>query len=500
MPKAQYDQLIILIKSLDKVEKRAFRIYVNRLESNKDGKFIKLFDYIDKSKSPDGLNIKKSFTPALSVSKLSNLKRHLYKEILTSLRLLHSNKDSELMVSEQLDYSKILYKKGLYKQALKILDRAKDQANKFNLVMIGMEIIEFEKLIESRHITRSRKVSNKIEKLLLSSKKIKTKINRVSDLLNIALKIHGLYIKMGHVKSSRDQVFVKDYFEANMIVRINSKSEFYEKIYWHQSYMWYNYTILNFKYCYRHSLAQIELFYKDSEMLAKDPDLFMRAMHYVLLSLFYLKDVKRYDFYNQKFLSFFKEHAPYWNKTSKLIYFIYGRNAVLNSYFLRDDYKGAEKEIKTINEELASFSSMIDQHRKIIFLYKIAWLYFAQKKYNSCIDYLLEIINLKKQQLKREIFLYANLILLLCHYELSHYELVRNKLTNIKRLFDQEEQSNDLITAITDTLRVLSSERRTMNTKEKQKLNNISSKISKDRFNLRSTIFLDAKRWLHNTA
>ena len=42
------DNLFVLIKSLSKSEKRQFKLYVGRMDSNEDSKFLKLFNLLDK--------------------------------------------------------------------------------------------------------------------------------------------------------------------------------------------------------------------------------------------------------------------------------------------------------------------------------------------------------------------------------------------------------------------------------------------------------------------
>jgi hypothetical protein len=53
VPTSQDDQLISLINSLTKAEKRNFKLYVNRLQSKSDVKFVQLFDVMDKMDSWD---------------------------------------------------------------------------------------------------------------------------------------------------------------------------------------------------------------------------------------------------------------------------------------------------------------------------------------------------------------------------------------------------------------------------------------------------------------
>ncbi len=149
-----YEQLFELIKSLTKSEKRTFKIYAKRQNSEVDLKFLILFDLLDKmSMYDEELLLKKA--KGIKKAQLSNLKAHLYKQILISLRLVQINYNKDIEIREQIDYAKILFNKGLYKQSLKLLDRLKSQAEKYNLDLLTLDIIEFEKLIESRYITRS---------------------------------------------------------------------------------------------------------------------------------------------------------------------------------------------------------------------------------------------------------------------------------------------------------------------------------------------------------
>ena len=116
----QKDSLFILVKSLSKSEKRQFNLYVSRLGGNVDAKFFSLFKFLDKMKAYNEKEIIKS--NIVTKQQLSNLKAHLYKQILISLRLNPSHQNIRLQIREQLDFATILYQKGLYKQSLKLLN------------------------------------------------------------------------------------------------------------------------------------------------------------------------------------------------------------------------------------------------------------------------------------------------------------------------------------------------------------------------------------------
>ncbi|NJK84253.1 MAG: hypothetical protein HC912_11140 [Saprospiraceae bacterium] len=53
MPKQKTDDLVQLIKSLSRSEKRHFRIFVRRNQSSADILFLQLFDFLDKHQEYD---------------------------------------------------------------------------------------------------------------------------------------------------------------------------------------------------------------------------------------------------------------------------------------------------------------------------------------------------------------------------------------------------------------------------------------------------------------
>src|SRR5690554_6517644 len=85
------DYLFVLIKSLSQSEKRSFKLYVKRFESNENAKFIKLFDIMDKMEVYDERWILKK--APVSKKQLANMKAHLYKQVLVGLRLINADQN-----------------------------------------------------------------------------------------------------------------------------------------------------------------------------------------------------------------------------------------------------------------------------------------------------------------------------------------------------------------------------------------------------------------------
>ena len=124
MPNRPTDALFQLIKSLEKSEKRNFKLFVKRNSASDDLKIIQLFDALDKMKDYDEEQLLKK-NKTLKKQQLSNTRALLYKQILASLRLINHGDNIDIQLHEQMDYARILYNKGLYLQGLKILDKMK---------------------------------------------------------------------------------------------------------------------------------------------------------------------------------------------------------------------------------------------------------------------------------------------------------------------------------------------------------------------------------------
>ena len=148
MPNRSTDTLFQLIQSLERAEKRHFKLFMKTDAVTGDLKVVQLFDALEKMTNYDEevLLQKNDF---IQKSQLSNLKARLYQEVLASLRDLKKDSNIDLQLHEQLDFARVLYNKGLYLQSLKILDKVKELAKANNQVTYILQVLFLEKKIET---------------------------------------------------------------------------------------------------------------------------------------------------------------------------------------------------------------------------------------------------------------------------------------------------------------------------------------------------------------
>ena len=233
MPNTKNEDIFHLIKSLEKSEKRNFKLYMKRVSGSEDFIIMQLFDAIDKADTYNEEYILKK-NKNIKKQQLSNLKAHLTKQILASLRILNEENNISVWVTEQIHNAHIYYNKGLYIQSLKVLNKAKSVAQNYNLIFNTIQILNFEKKIESLHITRS--MEDRAEKLANEVNTTNSHILRQGQLSNLSLNLYGWYIKNGHARNKQDEASLKAYFNQHLKVASDEKLNFYEKLFYYQAH------------------------------------------------------------------------------------------------------------------------------------------------------------------------------------------------------------------------------------------------------------------------
>jgi hypothetical protein len=494
MPNSANDPLFLLVNSLTAAEKRHFKLYILRNQSNAEAKFVQLFNVLDAARDYNEEQLLKKL-PAVTRQQLPNIKAHLYGELLTALRLLHSEKNMEIQIREQIDFARILYTRGLILQALKILDKVKISAKAHSHFILMLEILQFEKDIESRHITRSLK--GRAGVLISETDFVLKQINEVTHLSNVALKMYELYLENGHAKDETHSQEIEKIFRRNIKGINEDQISFFGRAYLHQSFCWYHVIQLDFVHYYRHAQKWVQLFENHPEEKKEEPFLYVKAMHNLLNALFVTGRHKKMSGELFVFEQFYKTAADF-NQNLEIQTFVYLYTAKINKYFLEGTFSEGLLLIPEIENKLKAYFQYIDTHRVLVFYYKIASLYFGAGDNDQAILYLNKIINLKVGQLRTDIQCFSRLLHLIAHYESGNFELVDYLIKSVYRFLSKMENLDAVLTEIFSFLR------KSLSSKPKDihhtfiLLKGDLQKISQDRYNRRSYQYLDIVSWLES--
>ena len=407
------DNLFVLVKSLSKSEKRQFRLYVGRMDSNEDSKFLNLFQLLDKMKRYDEeIILEKGI---VTKQQLSNLKAHLYKQILISLRMNPMHKNIRIQIREQLDFATILYQKGLYKQSLKVLEKAKILAIKNEEKYSAYDIVELEKVIESQYITRS--MSNRAETLIAEAEQLRVQNNLSTQLSNLSLQLYERLIKAGYAKSDEEFREITKFFYEKLPKCDLENLGFREKLWYYKAHVWYGFLTQDFLSTFRNASKWVEMFEEHPSMIAIHPVFYLKGNNYLMESLALIKYPSKFkEVLHQMYVQTEKVDFPN-NDNLKALRFLIHYSNRLNLHFLEGTYAEAQLLIPEIKKNIKAHQNKIDPHHIMLFYYKMACVYFGVEDYENCIAYLDKIISNKRLKMREDLMCFSRVLNIFAHYE-----------------------------------------------------------------------------------
>ncbi len=492
MPTLKTRYLLDLIQTLSKSEKRHFKLYTTQSKS-KEKLYIQLFDLLDKSGVYDEKNILLKI-PNIKRAQLSNLKAHLYKQLLRALRDYHKTSYSEIKAREMFDFAKVLYAKGQYQASIAMLQKVKSIALKTQKSPLLYLAISFEKQIESQHVTGS--MAKRAAELSSHSAEIVSKLEVADRLSNLALKMYGLYLRRGYAKRAKDVSYLNKFFLAELPSSQAEHLDFYPRLHYYQSHVWYYQMLQNFQQYHAYAKLWVELFDEFPEMKVPETVTYIKGFHNVLNSLFGLGKLGAFEVALNDLAAFknANEATLSLNEQSQLNLFIYTHQ--LNLIFLNTNYKSGLDILPELEQMLLSSKYPWDINRKLTFYYKIACVYFGAGRLGESIRYLNLITNAYYPKFKEDIQCFARILNLIAHYDLGNENLVSYQVRSVYRFLLKMKEMQQVQREIFNFIRRTPKMERRVIKSEFQELKQTLLVLRKDKLERRPFLYLDILSWL----
>lgn len=433
------EKITHLIQSLSKAEKRNFKMFIRRNNRNQEElKQTILFDIIERFGSIRHAVVKRELA-GLSKKNLAELSTLLYRNILKSLRILQSG-EQDYRIRETIDHAQLLYQRGLFKNSLELLAKAKQDAKQAQKFFLVYEIIDFEKKIESRHVTSSHQ--QRANELTEDAIQVRAILEAEGYWTELSLKLYDFYLKSGHTRSEAESQSLKQlFFDHRPQYTFSANANFYEQLYRYQSHVWYYYILQEFPNAYRYSVAWIDLFNNHPGFLQTERFQLLKGFHNCLSVLYFCQDNRRFQYYFRKMELFVAENDLVFDPNTRLIAFIYLHLARLNSVVLNGRFTESLPYLSALSEQLETNKHQLDHHRTMVFNYKIATIYFTAGEHRKCLYYLNLIINDNPKNLHEDVQSFARILNLITHYELGNFELIFSQVKSVYRFLLKLEET-----------------------------------------------------------
>lgn len=402
-----------LIKAMSKAEKRNFKLYASRQGHSREAKFIQLFDCIDGMECYDEERIL-SRCPSLKREQLPNMKAHLYKQILRSLRLLGGQHSALLNLQEQVDFARLLFDKGLYCQSEKVLAKAAVMAAELEqhavsilIAELGRQVYECKVSGEMTHLstTANREIMDTCSQL-----------ETANELSNLAIRLYSLHLQLGYARSQKDLDLLNSYFKPRLDSYAGRSLSFSERFYYYQAKAWYHYVRHNFAYAYRYSRAWIDMFEEKPSMKEVMYDSYLHGYAQFLEGAYLMR---RYGLFVKALESFERESSStgVLNCNATMISQQVLFTARINKCILEGAFKEGLWLARSADGFLKRYGKYLSLYDRMSLDYKIALLYFGDGNYSRCMDHLAGIIAVKDPQVRRDLQCYARMLNIVACYE-----------------------------------------------------------------------------------
>jgi hypothetical protein len=401
----------------------------------------------------------------------------------------------DLQLNEQFDYAHILYKKGLFMQSLRIIDRAREIAKVNQKFYFLPQLIALEKRIEGLHITRH--IQHRADTLSTEANDVNMHIDKVTRLSNLALQLFSWFVQNGHARDEYDEKDIRKFMTQNLPSGAWKETGFYERMYLYQSYTWYAFIRQDFLQYYRYSQKLVNLFDEQPLMKRVETSHHIKAIHYLLNAHFDLRNHRGFEKTLRQFEQLAQTDRVRDHDNFRVQTFIYTSQARINQHFMQGTFKEGLTIIPSIEKELAEYDLFLDSHRVLVLNYKFAMMYFGSEDYNTCIDYLQKIIN-DNTNLRYDLQCYARVLHLMAHYELGNDMLMESLSKSVYRFMAKMKNLTAVEEAMFKFLRQSIPLSPRQLKPEFEKLLNTIKHLENDRFQTRSFAYIDIISWVES--
>lgn len=496
MPKERSDALYLLVHSLSAGEKRYFRLYASRMGGGDDKKFIRLFDCIAAQQEYDepALLLKER---SLKPAQLPNMKAHLYATILKTLRLCHAQHMVDISIADQLDYARILYNKCLYKDCLRMIDKAKRLAGINNRTLIMLELLELEKLAIRKTIAG--KNEDRVNEVVQRAQAVAERIANINTFSNLAIRLNTFYVRTGFIRDKSDLEKVNEFFRKSLPDYDEKKLSINERIFLYDSYVGYCLFVQDFRKGYEYARKWNRLFEDRPEMIPNELEHYIRALNALLVVQNKLGLFDEFSATHKTLVALKRRKDLSFNQNINLTLFKAIYIHEINRHFLIGEFRSGTRIVARLENDLDKFFPLLDQNSILIFYYKIACLYFGADQYKTALNWLNRIINTKDVDLREDIHAFARILALISHYELGNDALVEYHLKSLYRFLLKKGHISAYYRLILGFLKQLSKNttgKRLIRlfTQLKEDMKGLSSK----RFEKRAFYYFDIITWLES--
>ncbi len=439
-------ELFELIKSLSKAEKRYFTLNAGLQEGEKS--YLMLFKEVEKMEVYNESKLKTSLSKlGFKVQHLAVSKLHLANIIMKSLRAFHENNNPEQTVFSLLSGAEILKKKGLYKQSLKQLGKAKEISKKFELHSYLFEILDRQVSINLNLVEKVG--AGVLQGLFDETEELKKKVQRETELKVLTNRLL-LLLQTKPFKHPSTIETVNEIMNELKRRELDDDGTFFSKLYYFFTFALIKRSQSDFSSANLFYLKMLELWERYPHLRDTHRRTYKVHITNYLNSCHTLGNYEPFEYWWNKYKSmtdtnFDEEFGSFKDLSQTSLLYLLNTGQFKNALNLAYDIeKGLEK-----------YRYGLNKARETALRFNVFITLFINEKFSKALEWLQSMSLDDKIEAWADTRSLARIMRVIVHYELGHTRIIDSLRTSVYRKLKKEEQLHEFERTILDHIRKL---------------------------------------------
>ncbi len=424
------DELFELIKSLNKSEKRCFHIFASGNDSAGDKNYLKLFNAVGSMDEYNEAELKKKFSNEKFVKQLHVTKNYLYKMIMKSLSAVYTEKSQRLQMKELIQEAGILYDKLLFKQAEKLLHKAKNIAVKYDMYEQILEINHTLVTINTNATGYKKDFESEIGPFIKEQATLLKKLEEMHKYHFSYLEMSYFHKKTMYLRDKKYRAKADKIFSGKEKIVINNIRT--APYVFGLSFLYYEY-LSDDKSAYKVCSEYIAFLEKTPGYIKENPQLYIRALQAASIVT---RTLGKYD---EQYAVLKKLKELYSNKKIPLSnrIKILLRDTIDETemflYLETFEFEKAVNHVKEFEVRIKQNESKFPVYKKGVYFYTFGYIYFLSGKYKESLYWLNKLMSIEEKPAIENAYLLSMLLSCIVHFEKGDHELVLSRIGSISR-------------------------------------------------------------------
>ncbi len=441
----QNSDLFDLIKSMDKNEKRYFKLSSELQTGNKN--YIELFDAVDNQQVYDEIAIKKRYKNRKFVKQFAYTKNYLYWLVISSLANYRRNSSVDHKLHIMIMQCKILFSKALYSQYFRAIRRTKKLALKYERYGYYLQVLDMEKVIIKKQDIQTVKSAQIYEEAVNALESFRN----IFEYAIISSRLLSTFRTSGNRRSRRQDEFINSILDHPLIKDVNETKSKRAK----EAFYRIREIALGLKGDHSKAIIEMEQRLKTIKDFPEPfADFIIDYKADALNSLFEacMKQNNLSD--ADKYLKIMNEHSSA-DKAAEADYHVTNVYAKFRIFIKKGEVSKAGRLIGELEHLLRLYEDKLLIDTELSILFDFVKCRLLEKKYPAALKAANKLLMHPLLYVRADYESYLRVIILIIHFEMKNYSLLKYLLVSTYRYLYKREKLYKLESYILEFIRKL---------------------------------------------